>query len=902
MAIAPVRRAALATAILLTLATPAAHAVGSGQAEAIARRYLQDDASRLGLAATDLRELSVSSNVPGSAPGLRHVYLQQNFRGIPVWHALATVSVTGPGAVFHPGVRFQRGLAQRAGQQAARRNPVQAVRAAAAFLELPLPQPVRALSNVPGPRQRTVLSDGGLARGPISAELVWYPADDIGQLRLSWHVAFEEGRHAWSVFVDAGTGEPLGAKDRVLHEGPESIAGSAMASVLAGAALVAAEPVGPPAFAPLDASEYTVYPFPFESPADGGRRAVTGAASPLASPYGWHDTNGAAGGESTRTRGNNVIAYTDTDANNNIDVNSEAEGGAGLKFAFPMQAGQPVTSYTAAAVTNLFYWTNVVHDIVYGYGFTEAAGNFQNNNYGKGGLGSDDLRAEDQDGSGSDNANFSTPVDGSNPRMQMFGWNFPLPNQLLVSAPGSIAGNYNLTSAGFGPAFSAGAKSGALVLANDGTGTASDGCEALTGFPAGAIAVIDRGTCTFVVKVKNAQLAGAIAVVVVNNVAGDAISLGGTDATIAIPSGMLTLADGTRIRAALPGTATAQAYANPPPARPSSLDAGVVVHEYGHGISTRLTGGPSNSSCLDNAEQMGEGWSDFYASALTARASDVGSTRRGMATWLIWQPPTGNGIRNTPYSTSMATNPATYASVANTTSISSPHGIGYVWNSMLWEVYWNLVRRHGFNPNLYQGWQTGGNNLALQLVTDGLKLQPCGPGFVDGRDAILAADTALTGGANQCEIWRGFAKRGLGASATQGNSNDRSDGVEAYDLPNQCKLAVFGGFQGLQAAPAINAIAEGQAVNLQFSVTGVAGPVAIDTQPVDCNTLEASSERPSPLSSPTGLQQAGSNYTLDWRPSRGFSGTCRAVTVRIPAASDAVAYFRFGAPRRLRPN
>ena len=74
---------------------------------------------------------------------------------------------------------------------------------------------------------------------------------------------------------------------------------------------------------------------------------------------------------------------------------------------------------------------------------------------------------------------------------------------------------------------------------------------------------------------------------------------------------------------------------------------------------------------------------------------------------------------------------------------------------------------------------------------------------------------------------------------------------------------------------------------------------AIDTQPVDCHTLEPSSDKPLALSSPTGLKQNGSNYTLDWRPGRAFNGTCRAVTVRIPAAADGVAYFRFGAPRRM---
>ena len=82
-----------------------------------------------------------------------------------------------------------------------------------------------------------------------------------------------------------------------------------------------------------------------------------------------------------------------------------------------------------AAVTNLFYLNNVIHDRLYRYGFNEAAGNFQTNNFGKGGAGNDSVRAEAQDGGGTSNANFSTPDDGSRPRMQMYLWNTATPNR-----------------------------------------------------------------------------------------------------------------------------------------------------------------------------------------------------------------------------------------------------------------------------------------------------------------------------------------------------------------------------------------------------------------------------------------------------------------------------------------
>jgi hypothetical protein len=329
--------------------------------------------------------------------------------------------------------------------------------------------------------------------------------------------------------------------------------------------------------------------------------------------------------------------------------------------------------------------------------------------------------------------------------------------------------------------------------------------------------------------------------------------------------------------------------------RDSDLDAGVIAHEYGHGISNRLTGGPNLVNCLNNAEQMGEGWSDWFALVMTTHPSDTAALPRGIGTYVIFQGADGRGIRPTPYTTDMTVNPSTYASVADAIGISQPHGIGYVWNTMLWEMYWNLVDRYGYNANIYDRWSTGGNNLAIQLVMDGMKFQPCRPGFVDGRNAILAADTALTGGANQCEIWRAFAKRGLGFSASQGLSTSRSDGVQAFDLPASCTSATFGEFHApVEGPPAINAVNAGSTVPLKFTLAGGTVP-RIDSQPVNCTTLVPTGAAPAALDSPgsTGLSRNGDEYHVNWKSDSSWAGTCRRVTLRIPAASDVVAYFRF---------
>jgi len=95
-----------------------------------------------------------------------------------------------------------------------------------------------------------------------------------------------------------------------------------------------------------------------------------------------------------------------------------------------------------------------------------------------------------------------------------------------------------------------------------------------------------------------------------------------------------------------------------------------------------------------------------------------------------------------------------------------------------------LVDAYGFDSNLHTG--SGGNNIAMQLVMGGLKLQPCDPTFVDARDGLLLADQTLYNGANQALIWSGFAKRGLGLNADDGaGHNDNALNVtDSFDVPN----------------------------------------------------------------------------------------------------------------------
>ncbi|MBK6783944.1 MAG: M36 family metallopeptidase [Saprospiraceae bacterium] len=178
---------------------------------------------------------------------------------------------------------------------------------------------------------------------------------------------------------------------------------------------------------------------------------------------------------------------------------------------------------------------------------------------------------------------------------------------------------------------------------------------------------------------------------------------------------------------------------------------------------------------------MGEGWSDFFALVLTHEPGDEGKDIRGMGTFAFNQPLEGGGIRRFPYSTDMSINPQTFDNIKGT---EAPHPLGEVWNGMLWDMYWKFVELYGFDPDWTN--ESSGNHKAVFLVMEGMKMQPCNPGFINGRDAILAADRAAFNGDHQCMIWDVFARRGLGYLAEGGDNDNRNDGVQNFESLPTC--------------------------------------------------------------------------------------------------------------------
>ncbi|PJJ54487.1 T9SS-dependent M36 family metallopeptidase [Hymenobacter chitinivorans] len=780
------------------LAAPALATAQNAPAER-AISQLAAQRSRLGLSEADLRDPAITSQYTDAHNGLTHTYLRQRYQGVEVYGAVADVHLDRAGKVASLNSSFLPNVTQLARPATPALSAEQAVAAAAKALNMPAPgslQTLKAGTAAAGME----FSDAGISLEKISVKLMYLPLAD-GSLRLVWDVTLAplSADHYWSARVDASTGVLLDKNDLTISE---SFSVSTLTRPVAQMAAAAASPQ--PAVTPVVgrrpnvANSYNVWPLTVESPTHGARQLMTNPADVLASPFGWHDTDGVAGAEYTITRGNNVHAYDDR---NNRNVYSAAtsvspDGGANLEFDFPFNSLKETAAATNlnAAVVNLFYWNNLVHDIMFRKGFNEVSGNFQAKNYGATGLGNDAVRAEAQDGAtlalpNLNNANFSAPADGSPPRMQMYLWDRS-ELAINITAPAALAGSLNALEGSLGRKLSnVGPITANLVVVNDGSAKPERGCnEPLVNAAAvnGSIALIERGKCGFANKIKNAQNAGARMVIMMDSVPNSTTltRMGGSAPDtigLRIPSVFITKADGERLKtAARSGQIISISASGALYYRDGDFDNGIIAHEYGHGISNRLTGGPATTSCLNNAEQMGEGWSDFFGLWMTTKPGDVGTAGRGIGTYASFEPTTGPGIRPTRYSTDMSINPSTYALIG-TTGYTAVHSIGYVWASVLWDLNWALINRYGYNADLTG--TTGGNNIALQLVIDGLKLQKCSPGFLDGRDAILKADAANNGGANADLIWKVFARRGMGANAVQGSSNSLTDNTAGYELP-----------------------------------------------------------------------------------------------------------------------
>ncbi|NBC06891.1 MAG: DUF11 domain-containing protein [Bacteroidetes bacterium] len=751
----------------------------------IALRYMGEQQEAWQLSEKGLRDVVLRDRVYSKHNGTTHLYFNQRHAGIEVHNAINGVHVQDNEVKFATN-RFIPNIAERVNTTAPSLSAEEAVRAAAKHLGLPSTGRL-GLKSQDG--HHYTFAGGAFSNSDIKVQLV-YQITETEEARLAWDLALDMPTSAdyWSLRVDALSGLVLEQNNWTISCNFDAPSHQHKAQC----GLKAQKPSIPLWQAweaerslLIDGAQYNVYPLPYESPNDGPREMVVNPADSTASPFGWHDTNGVEGPEYTITRGNNVHAFLDVDATD-TSQGDEPDGGEELIFDFPIDLNQEPDTYQEAAVTQLFYTNNMMHDIVYAYGFDEEAGNFQDNNYDRGGAGNDYVNANAQDGSGENNANFSTPPDGQNGRMQMFLWNSSS-SVFTVNSPVDIAGSLTVGTADFGMPIDTTPISGEVAIVSDGSIQPTLGCEELQNSEelAGKVALIDRGICEFGRKVLNAQNAGAIAAIICN-FEDDVINMAGGEVgnQVEIPSVFLGASDCAVIRQ-FAGNGLNVTFQLPSEDGPSlidgDLDNGIIAHEYGHGISNRLTGGPSAASCLFNDEQMGEGWSDYFTLVTTVKEGDTGDMGRGIGAFAVSQTSTGPGIRRQRYSTDMSINDQVLDDIIGT---AAPHPLGEIWTVTLWDLYWALVDEYGWDPDLING--TGGNNIAIQLVMDGMKLQSCEPGFVDGRNAIIVADELNYDGIHECLIWEVFARRGIGFNADQNSSNNRNDNEQNFAPKPQC--------------------------------------------------------------------------------------------------------------------
>ena len=457
------------------------------------------------------------------------------------------------------------------------------------------------------------------------------------------------------------------------------------------------------------------------------------------SPIGWLGTGTQL---TTAISGNNTDTYLDVDANDRADRGGSSVSTGAFESIATLDDQPSAANNRAVAVQNLFYHVNRIHDILYRHGFDEAAGNFQQENFGKGGTGRDPVQAEAQDGGDTDNADFATPPDGRKPRMQVYLW-FPPEANHLVTVAGT---DYDAKAAAFGPAFTFTGLTAPLA-----TTTPANACTAIAEPLAGRIALIDRGACDFSLKVLNAQLAGAIAVVVANNTGTDEIVVMGAGEgvrRVRIPAVSVSLDTGNALKTHLGESTNVRRL--DVQMTDAALDTDLIYHEYCHGLTWRMIGGMSGPI----AGAIGEGMADGCAMLIN------GDDR--MAEYASGLP---GGIRSAPY----AGYPKTYGQM-NTGEV---HADGEAYAAIVWRLMqdFGLARR---------------DQLFAHLV-DGMNYTPARPAYEHMRDGILAAVAASTTPSDACIVWTAFADFGVGEGASGVVNADGTVTItQSFDNPLPC--------------------------------------------------------------------------------------------------------------------
>ncbi|MDP6909503.1 MAG: M36 family metallopeptidase, partial [Flavobacteriales bacterium] len=339
----------------------------------VIQTYLDAQCKDLGLVLEDVSQWTITDDATSKRNGIRHIHIAQTIDGVPLQNGVANITMSAQGEVVQLGNRLVDNIQNRL--KSGSKPSITAVRA------LQLAADAAGMDGSFGnlllnpDAQHFKYEKGSLAKEEIDIHLAYWLVDE--NIHLVWVVSLyqNDGAHWWQLFMDAHTGEEVDRIDWVVScSFPEHAS--------ANCAHLHSEPSEYPVATPAPPggpASYNVFALPLESPNHGNRSMQVGMENPIASPFGWHDTNGNVGEEYTITRGNNVHAYEDESDANNPGFSPNA--GGSLVFDYPYNGANNPSTYQSAAITNLFYMNNMMHDIWYNYGFDESSGNFQSNNY-----------------------------------------------------------------------------------------------------------------------------------------------------------------------------------------------------------------------------------------------------------------------------------------------------------------------------------------------------------------------------------------------------------------------------------------------------------------------------------------------------------------------------------------
>ncbi|HZH68898.1 MAG TPA: M36 family metallopeptidase, partial [Flavobacteriaceae bacterium] len=467
--------------------------IGSVQSQdfsGVIESYFSNYRTTHNLQQQDVSDFTIRSQHFSKSTSVHHIYVHQRFQGIEIFNSITNFTIKN-NEILSVKNGFINNISSKINALQPSISPFDAIQNAASKLGIGTANGVQQLENLN--TNIYLFSKGNISQENISVKLVFQPLDEFTKLHLAWdlNIYTVDGKHWYSIRVDAQSGDVLEIHDWVNECNFNYEVDDILFSAETQHFLFQSAP------SLQDGSQYRVLPMPVESPNHGSLSLEIEPATGNASPFGWHDTDGISGPEYTVTRGNNVRARADLLGNNSGE---SPNGGMNLNFDFPYNFNAPSFVNTEAVTVNLFYWNNILHDVWYNYGFDEPSGNFQENNYGNGGAGNDSVNADAQDSSGTNNANFATPPDGMNPRMQMYLWNSqgPVVDPLTINT-GTVAGSYQVVKANFGAQLPyINPITADLVLVEDDNNNA-EGCGNITNSANinGKIAVLRRGTCQF---------------------------------------------------------------------------------------------------------------------------------------------------------------------------------------------------------------------------------------------------------------------------------------------------------------------------------------------------------------------------------------------------------------------